>query len=86
MEKQISIEKTSMLNINSRFSEGVKAFQGRVIDYISSRNKLGSLASAVSYGSTLPESVQSALIRSIEEAAITQDIPDFTDRQPEARE
>ncbi|KMQ89502.1 glyceraldehyde-3-phosphate dehydrogenase [Lasius niger] len=81
-----AITKTSMLNINSRFSEGVKAFQGRVIDYISSRNKLGSLASAVSYGSTLPESVQNALVRSIKDAAVTQDIPDFADKQPEARE
>lgn len=81
-----AITKTSMLNINSRFSEGVKDFQGRVLDYIRSRNSIGALASAVSYGSTLPEQVQRVLVKSIEEASVTRDIPDFVDRQPEARE
>ncbi|KMQ82488.1 ribonuclease r [Lasius niger] len=75
-----------MLNINSRFSEGVKDFQGRVVDYINSRNRMGALASAVSYASTLPDKVQRVLIKSIEEASVTHDIPDFVDRQPEARE
>lgn len=81
-----AITKTSMLNINARFSEGVKAFQGRVVEYINCRNKLGAMASAVSYGATLPESVRGVLIKSIEGVTEEQEIPDFVDKQPEARE
>lgn len=81
-----ALTKTSMLNINSRFSEGVKAFQGRVIDYINTRNKTGPLSSAVGYTSTMPEIIQKTLLRAIGESTAIQEVPDFVDRQPEVRE
>nr|UXD80088.1 putative capsid protein [Myrmica rubra rhabdo-like virus 1] len=81
-----AMTRSSMLNITSRFSEGVKAFQNKVVEYINKRNRIGPMASATSYSATLPEAVQEALLKSLGETDLTQEIPDFQDRQPEARE
>jgi len=81
-----SLTKTSMINISSRFSESVKDFQERVKAYILTKEKIGPLAAAMSYTTSIPDRVRGVLMNAIEGAAISRDMPDFEDRQPEARE
>ncbi|AXA52563.1 putative capsid [Linepithema humile rhabdo-like virus 1] len=81
-----SLTKTSMLNINTRFSENVKEFQERVKDYIQAKSKIGPISAAISFTETSSETVRRMLIKSIEGSDIVQDVPDFEDRQPEVRE
>lgn len=75
-----------MVNINTRYSESVKEFQNKVIDYVKSKSKIGPLAAALCYTQTMHDKVSSALIQEIETTGTKQEIPQFYDKQPEARE
>lgn len=50
------------------------------------KTKIGSLSAGLSYSSTLPAMVQDSLIRSLEDTSDPHSIPEFIDKQPEARE
>lgn len=81
-----SLTRSSMLNMNTRNSERVKAFQNRIIAYVAAKAKTGALTAGLSYSSTLPPLIQDTLIRSLEDVAGPYNTGEFTDRQPEVRE